>query len=32
VVEGHKPAFALDVLPGLPQARLDSIRQTVRKI
>jgi sugar/nucleoside kinase (ribokinase family) len=32
VVEGHQPNYALDVLPGLPEARLDSIRQSVRKI
>jgi hypothetical protein len=32
VSEGIGPFFALDVLPGLPQARLDHIRQSVRKL
>ena len=32
VVEGDDPAYALDVLPGLPQARLDSLQYTVRKV
>jgi hypothetical protein len=32
VSEGVGPFFALDVLPGLPQARLDHLRQAVRKI
>ena len=32
VTEGYGPFFALDVLPGLPQARLESIRQSVRKL
>lgn len=32
VSEGVGPFFALDVLPGLPQARLDRLRQSVRKI
>ena len=32
VTEGYGPFFALDVLPGLPQARLDSLRQSVRKL
>jgi len=32
VTEGHGPFFALDVLPGLPQARLESLRQSVRKL
>ena len=32
VVEGHRPDFALDVLPGLPSARLASLRQSVRKL
>ncbi len=32
VTEGHGPFFALDVLPGLPQARLESLRQSVRKM
>jgi sugar/nucleoside kinase (ribokinase family) len=31
VVEGHSPTYALDALPGLAQARLDSLRQAVRK-
>lgn len=32
VVEGHDPYYALDTLPGLPQARLDALRQSVRKV
>jgi hypothetical protein len=32
VSEGHGPFFALDVLPGLPQARLEALRQSVRKL
>ena len=32
VSEGIGPFFALDVLPGLPQARLDHVRQSVRRI
>jgi sugar/nucleoside kinase (ribokinase family) len=32
VTEGYGPFFALDVLPGLPQARLESLRQSVRKL
>jgi len=32
VAEGYGPFFALDVLPGLPQARLESLRQSVRKL
>ena len=32
VVEGHPALYALDVLPGLPEARLEALRQTVRKI
>ncbi len=32
VVEGHKPLYALDVLPGLPAARLEALRQIARKI
>jgi sugar/nucleoside kinase (ribokinase family) len=32
VVEGVGPFFALDVLPGLAQARLDALRETVRRI
>lgn len=31
VVEGSDPFYALDALPGLPQARLDALRQSVRK-
>lgn len=31
VVEGHKPTYALDTLPGLPAARLEALRQSVRK-
>jgi sugar/nucleoside kinase (ribokinase family) len=30
--EGYGPLFALEVLPGLPQARLESLRQSVRKL
>jgi ribokinase len=32
VVEGHKPAYALEALPGLAEARLESLRQSVRKV
>jgi sugar/nucleoside kinase (ribokinase family) len=32
VVEGHPAAYALDVLPGLPEARLEALRQNVRKV
>jgi sugar/nucleoside kinase (ribokinase family) len=32
VVEGVGPFYALDALPGLAQARLESLRQGVRKI
>ena len=32
VVEGHLPEFALAVLPGLPELRLESIRGSVRKV
>lgn len=31
-VEGHKPYHVLEALPGLAEARLDSLRQSVRKI
>lgn len=32
VVEGQGPFYALDALPGLAQARLDALRQSVRKV
>ena len=32
VVEGTGPFYALDALPGLAQARLEAIRQSIRKI
>jgi hypothetical protein len=32
VVEGNDPFYALDTLPGLPQARLESLRLSVRKV
>jgi sugar/nucleoside kinase (ribokinase family) len=32
VVEGRDPLYALDALPGLPQARLEALRQSVRKV
>ena len=32
VVEGSGPFYALDALPGLAQARLEALRQAVRKI
>ena len=32
VVEGHQPTYALDALPGLAEARLESLRQSVRKV
>jgi hypothetical protein len=32
VVEGYGPFYALDALPGLAQARLDALRQSVRRL
>lgn len=32
VVEGVGPFYALDALPGLPQARLEALRQSVRRV
>ena len=32
VTEGYGPLFALDVLPGLQHARLESLRLSVRKL
>jgi sugar/nucleoside kinase (ribokinase family) len=32
VIEGFGPFYALDALPGLAQARLDSLRHSVRKV
>ena len=32
VVEGVDPFYGLDSLPGLPQARLESLRQSARKV
>jgi hypothetical protein len=32
VTEGYGPFFALDILPGLQQARLESLRQSVIKL
>lgn len=32
VVEGRLPLYALDALPGLPDARLEALRQYVRKV
>jgi sugar/nucleoside kinase (ribokinase family) len=32
VVEGHLPTYALDALSGLPEARLEALRQSVRKV
>jgi len=32
VIEGSGPFYALDALPGLPQARLEAVRQLVRKV
>lgn len=32
VVEGHAALYALEVLPGLPEARLESLRHAVRLI
>jgi ribokinase len=32
VVEGSGPFFALDALPGLAQARLEALREGVRKV
>ncbi len=32
VVEGNLPTYALDALPGLQEARLEALRQLVRKV
>ena len=32
VIEGNDPFYALESLPGLAQARLDSLRQSIRKV
>jgi len=32
VVEGYTPNYALEALPGLPEARLESLRQSIRKV
>jgi len=32
VVEGNLPTYALETLPGLQEARLDSLRQLIRKV
>ena len=32
VIEGHDPIYALDCLPGLSKARLDSLQDAVRKV
>ncbi len=32
VIEGSDPFYALDSLPGLPEARLEALRQSVRKV
>jgi sugar/nucleoside kinase (ribokinase family) len=32
VVEGHQPTYALDALPGLADARLESLRQSARRV
>ncbi len=32
VIEGHPVLYALDALPGLPDARLDALQQVVRKV
>ena len=32
IIEGSGPYYALDALPGLAQARLDSLRHSVRKV
>lgn len=31
-VEGYLPNYALDALPGLPEARLEALRQAIRKV
>jgi sugar/nucleoside kinase (ribokinase family) len=31
-IEGHGPFYPLDALPGLAQARMDALRQSVRKM
>jgi ribokinase len=32
VIEGQGPLYAMDALPGLAEARLNALRQLVRKI
>jgi sugar/nucleoside kinase (ribokinase family) len=32
IMEGTNPFYALDALPGLPKARLDALKETVRKV
>jgi len=32
VIEGNDPLYALDCMPGLPQLRLESLKDSVRKI
>jgi sugar/nucleoside kinase (ribokinase family) len=32
VIEGYRVMYALDVLPGLPQARLESLQKSIRKV
>lgn len=32
VAEGNTPYYALDALPGLPQARLEALRQSARRV
>ena len=32
VIEGHQAIYALDTLPSLPAARLEALRQSVRKV
>jgi sugar/nucleoside kinase (ribokinase family) len=32
VVEGNNPAYALEALPGLAEARLDALKQSARKV
>jgi sugar/nucleoside kinase (ribokinase family) len=32
VVEGNLPTYALETLPGLPEARLEALRQLARKV
>jgi hypothetical protein len=32
VVEGNPATYAMDALPGLQEARLEALRQSIRKV